>query len=171
MIHIYMKQIDTSKLLKLIIIDPLGKTTFYYLDEKNSEQLSLKHYVFINQYIEECHDDKLKRKTKKASYYERLQWMEYLGYTILLDTTNYTNYHPGKTHSATILLSKQLTIFQQRVLVSFYPVLSTYQSPIETGYLLEKMPNNEFKNIQTYDQLITIIQKNLGVNTEINKVK
>lgn len=157
-----MNMIDLNKKPKLIIIDENGDQTIYYLENipnyNPREHDSTEHYHFIQDYIEHCNNEKLKRKTLKASYFEMLQWLELFGHIVILDTTNYQNYHPGKIHEASILLSKEINNRQEKVLLSYYPIFSQYyKQPIETGYLISKKPNNEWKEIRNYEQLIEVI--------------
>ncbi len=166
--------------LKLLIIDPLGKETAYYLEDINTwpmerrkalfkassldfkkmnmeEVDQLKHSGFILDFV--SHNPQLKKLTKKSGYMDILKKLENLNYLIFLDTTNYQNYHEGKEHDGLIILPLEWNLLQMRTLLSHDTLFKKQYIYIKAGYLTDYLPNTPFKQAQDYQDVKQILQQ------------
>lgn len=172
--------------LKLLIIDPLGKETFYYLEDINTwpmerrkalfkassldfkkmnmeEVDQLKHSGFILDFV--SHNPQLKKLSKKSGYMDILKKLENLNYLVFLDTTNYQNYHGEKEHDGLIILPLECNLLQMRSLLSHDSLFEKNYLFIRVGYLTSYPPDTPFKQVEYYPELKEILLQILAPET------
>lgn len=159
---------NTKEMLKLLIITPEGEIDKIYVEDYPDIQKEdkYKHSIYLDKYLHKiCKNRNLRKEAHPKDYFGRLKTLQKYNYTVLLDTTNYLNYHSGKKHEGLISLPSVMSNETKEVLKLLYPFFEPYHYQIPVGYLnLDKteLETKEFKDVTNYLELLETFEKEIS---------
>ena len=119
--------------------------------------------MYLDKYLHKvCRNRNLRKEAHPKGYFERLKTLQKYNYTVLLDTTNYLNYHSGKKHTGVISLPSVMSNETKEALTLLYPFFESYDYQIQVGYLnldKDESEQKEFKGVTNYLELLETFKK------------
>lgn len=155
--------------LKLLIISPEGEVSRIYVEDY-PEITDTHHSGFLDRYIHKiCKNRNLRKEAHPLGYFERLKLLQKYNYTVLLDATNYMNYHTGKVHDGFIHLPMKMSKETKEKLIELSPELFSYVTYIPDGFAVGyfgTIEHPEYQNIHSYPELLKELLEEKNISKE-----
>lgn len=130
---------DIEKKPKFLFIDVNGNTIPIYLDDLPEDVIAqaikcedlgndVKHHFVIPYVVKKAlNNRKLRIACHNKGYLEIIKETLNENYIVLIDTTNYNNYHEGKQHDGALFHNGKISDNQISSLDSIHDILKTYR--------------------------------------------